>query len=291
MKKITIIIIAIMMSLVLSSCKKDYKDKELTEYDLISGEYVGTLCYKEEGYNPWNEIFITIRNNKLYMSADKMKLRSKMIEEGFFEDDYVEKDNYEFPKLYYYCVVENTYYYIMRTKTSDIYIHMVQIVDEKNHIVMSYKLTRYSDLVSDLPLEMPEGFSFYMYTTDTFNFSSSSGELRVFGGKNAYERGYINLTKEELKAIYQILRAIKIDKVPYNVFATEDRYLDANSMEIRIKYGDYFDKVIIDAPKNPRNRDWVCYEDFKNSFYKVYDDFIASNPVYKELEAIIANDN
>ena len=290
MKKILSILLIILSLFILISCKnKEPIDEELSEYDLIKGEYLATLCDEEES-NPLKHINVTVRNWKLYMSHNSKKLRSAILKEDFFEDDYVEKDNYEFPKMYYYCIKDNDYYYIMVTKTSDIYIHNIQIVDGKNHIKQSYKLTRFSDLVTELPEVMPSGFSFYMSSDDTFNYKSESGELRVFGGKSAFERGYINLTEKELNEIYLILRNIKIDKMPISVYACENYYINSNAMVIEMTYGDFFRRVIVYAPKNPRNNDWICYEAFKNSFYKIYDDYIASNPVYKELEEIIATD-
>ena len=288
MKKILSILLIILSLFILISCKnKEPIDEKLSEYDLIKGEYLATLCDEEES-NSLKQIHVIVRNWKLYMPG-YMKLRSAILKEDFFEDDYVGKDNYEFPKLYYYCIKDNDYYYIMVTKTSDIYIHNIQIVDGKNHIKQSYKLTRFSDLVTELPEVMPSGFSFYMRSDDTFNYTSASGELRVYGGKSAFERGYINLTEKELNEIYLILRNIKIDKMPFDVDACEN-YLNTNGMEISMKYGAFSRRVIVYAPKNPRNNDWLCYEAFKNSFYKIYDDYIASNPVYKELEEIIANE-
>ena len=96
MKKILSILLIILSLFILISCKnKEPIDEKLSEYDLIKGEYLATLCDEEES-NPLKQINVTVRNWKLYMSHNNKKLRSAILKEDFFEDDYVGKDNYEF---------------------------------------------------------------------------------------------------------------------------------------------------------------------------------------------------
>ena len=61
MKKVLSILLIVLSLFILFSCKnKDSIDEELTEYDLIKGEYVATLCDEEES-NPFKQIYVPVR--------------------------------------------------------------------------------------------------------------------------------------------------------------------------------------------------------------------------------------
>ncbi|MBQ8293725.1 MAG: hypothetical protein IJX78_08000 [Bacilli bacterium] len=138
------------------------------------------------------------------------------------------------------------------------------------------KLKSYDKTTTRLPEEMPEDFVFSIacYTDEKLIFSTSKNKL-VYNEK---ETEFV-ISKEGLSEIYQIVREIEIDKLPYAINAKNDPY---EEIIIYVKVNGVAESISIWG-EDLIDFEWKSFRELGKTIEELINNYIKNTEEFKKI--------
>ena len=267
---------------ILSKLSFERVDVKPTE---INDKWLGKTIYEKEGIkSKVDASYFEITNNTLII--DPMhRYRIEKIDKD--NDFYTLEIEYPKDAIVYSAKDEwdNECFYLIIDKNNYFSICDMYFNKEVKYVERIYNLTKISELVTSLPEEKPDDFSFELSFGFDGYYNSKTGVL-----KNGYNYDLdkecvteLFLTSEELSIIYKMLRKIMIDNIPKYLMVSNEFVEPSYDPFIKIEYNNYCKHVQFSNGSYIKVDEWFYYKEFGEVYYTIVNEYIKSSEEFQSL--------